>query len=79
MTDLSVSTYNNLARLSAPYLLISALSRRVFFYFFYFFLILFNVYIQPFGYDGPAQDYLFPALDQTCAVAPLRLLLFSGL
>lgn len=28
MADLSAATYNNLARLSAPYLLISALSRR---------------------------------------------------
>ena len=30
MTDLSASTYTNLAQLSAPYLLISALSRRVY-------------------------------------------------
>ena len=29
MTDLSAATYNNQARLGAPYLLISALSRRV--------------------------------------------------
>ena len=30
MTDLNLSTYTNLARLYAPYLYLSALSRRVY-------------------------------------------------